>query len=67
MNTANNQKVVMMTTSEVAEYLRISTASIYRLVKMKEIPASKIGRQLRFRKDVIDNWLSRKESEHHKA
>jgi len=64
MNTSNKQRTVMMTTSEDAGYLRISTASIYRLFKMNEIPASKIGRQLRFRKDVIDEWLSRKESEY---
>ena len=56
----------MMTVSEVSEYLRISRASVYRLVKMKEIPVIRIGRQLRFRKDVIEEWLSKKESEHHK-
>ncbi|MEW6614373.1 MAG: helix-turn-helix domain-containing protein [Thermodesulfobacteriota bacterium] len=43
-----------MTTDEVARYLRVSKASIYRLVKDREIPVSKIGRHLRFRKDVID-------------
>ena len=57
---------LMMTVSEVSEYLRISRASVYRLVKMKEIPVIRIGRQLRFRKDVIDKWLSKKESEHNK-
>ena len=51
-----------MTIDEVAKYLRISKASVYRLVKGKQIPVSKIGRQLRFRKDVIDNWLSKKEN-----
>ena len=56
----------MMTVSEVSEYLRISKASVYRLVKMKEIPVIKIGRQLRFRKDVIDEWLSKKEAANHK-
>jgi len=56
----------LMTAIEVSEYLRISRASVYRLVKMKEIPVSKIGRQLRFRKDVIDEWLSKKEIECHK-
>ncbi len=66
MNTSNKQKAVRMTTSEVAVYLRISRASVYRLVKNREIPVSKIGRQLRFRKDVMDEWLSKKESEHHK-
>ena len=53
----------MMTTSEVAEYLRISRASVYRLVKNREMPVSKIGRQLRFRRNAIDKWLSKKENE----
>lgn len=56
----------LMTAGEVSEYLRISRASIYRLVKMKKIPVSKIGRQLRFRQDVIDKWLSEKETENHR-
>jgi excisionase family DNA binding protein len=55
-----------MTTCEVSEYLRISRASVYRLVKMKKIPVVKIGRQLRFRKDVIDGWLSAEEAENNK-
>ncbi|RJP56022.1 MAG: DNA-binding protein [Deltaproteobacteria bacterium] len=53
-----------MTTDEVARYLRVSKASIYRLVKDREIPVSKIGRHLRFRKDVIDEWLLEKERMH---
>ncbi|MBI4285828.1 MAG: helix-turn-helix domain-containing protein [Chloroflexi bacterium] len=52
-----------MTVEEVAEYLRISKASVYRLVRDKKIPVSKIGRQFRFRKDAIDRWLTKKESE----
>ena len=52
----------LMTIEEVAKYLRISKASVYRLVRGKQIPVSRIGRQLRFRKDVIDNWLSKKEN-----
>ncbi len=56
----------LMTTCEVSEYLRISRASVYRLVKMKKIPVVKIGRQLRFRKDVIDGWLSAEEAENNK-
>ncbi len=55
----------LMTVSEVSQYLRISKASVYRLVKMNKIPASKIGRQLRFRQDTLDEWLSKKEAESH--
>ena len=63
MATLSRKKFRLMTTEEVAKYLRISKASVYRMVKGKQIPVSKIGRQLRFRKDVIDDWLSKKEGE----
>ena len=63
MNIPKPKSLDLMTADEVARYLRISKASIYRLVKDKKIPVSSIGRQLRFRKDSIDRWLSKKESE----
>ncbi len=66
MKASNKDKPRLMTADEVARYLRISRASVYRLVRNKEIPVSKIGQQLRFRKDVVDNWLSKKESESQK-
>lgn len=53
----------LMTSTEVAEYLRVSKASVYRLVKDKGIPVSSVGRQLRFRRDSIDRWLARKEGD----
>ena len=51
----------LMTVVEVAEYLRISRASVYRLVRSRQVPVSSVGRQLRFRRDSIDRWLHDKE------
>lgn len=51
----------IMTMEEVAKYLRLHKSTLYRLVKQEVIPASKIGGRWRFRKDVIDQWLSEKE------
>lgn len=51
----------MMTTGEVAKYLRVSRATVYRLVKQGKIPVSRISKHLRFRKGSIDRWLSEKE------
>jgi excisionase family DNA binding protein len=51
----------LMTVAEVAEYLRISRASVYRLVRSRQLPVSSVGRQLRFRRDSIDRWLQDKE------
>ncbi|AKL98392.1 helix-turn-helix domain-containing protein [Endomicrobium proavitum] len=51
---ANKQ---IMDIKELSEYLGIGKSKIYSLIKLKKIPASKIGRQYRFSKDIIDNWL----------
>jgi excisionase family DNA binding protein len=48
-----------MTLQEVANYLRVTTKTIYRLIEANQIPAKKVGRQWRFDKDSIDVWLSK--------
>jgi excisionase family DNA binding protein len=56
-----DRKPRLMTIDEVARYLRIHRSTVYRLAKTGRIPASKVGNKWRFRKDVIDQWLSEKE------
>ena len=50
--------MALMTLQEVANYLRVTTKTIYRLLDARRIPARKVGRQWRFDKDSIDSWLS---------
>ena len=59
---AQDRKPRLMTIDEVAKYLRIHRSTVYRLAKGKRIPASKVGNKWRFRKDVIDRWLSEREN-----
>ncbi len=47
----------IMNVSELAEYIGVSKSKIYKLIRDKKIPASKIGRQYKFSKQVIDSWL----------
>ncbi len=47
----------VMDVKELSEYLGIGKSKIYKLIQEKKIPASKIGRQYRFSKSVIDSWL----------
>lgn len=49
----------IMTTSEVAQYLRLAEATIYKLAQAGEIPAVKVGRTWRFKKALIDEWFRR--------
>ena len=47
----------VMTTKQLAEYLQLNELTIYKWVQMGEIPAIKLGRALRFKKNIIDKWL----------
>ena len=47
----------LMTIDEVASYFKTSKYTIYRLIQRKEIPASKIGNQWRFKREELDEWL----------
>ena len=58
MDNINNNKI--MNIKELANYLGIGRTTIYNLIKKKKIPASKIGKQYRFSRDVIDSWLKDK-------
>ena len=48
------------TVTDVALYLRMSKSKVYRLVKDRQLPVARIGKTLRFRKDLLDNWLSQR-------
>jgi excisionase family DNA binding protein len=47
-----------MTTKEAAEYLRLNYMTVYKLAQRGRIPASKIGGNWRFKKDLLDSWLT---------
>jgi excisionase family DNA binding protein len=46
-----------LTTEEVLDYLQVNLRTVYRLIKAGRIPAVRVGRQWRFRKQDIDAWL----------
>jgi excisionase family DNA binding protein len=50
-------ELAIMTVKEVAEYLRVSEAKVYRLVKEGALPVARIGKAWRFRRDLLDEWL----------
>ncbi len=41
----------------LAKYLGVSGRTIYRLAEKGELPGSKVGRQWRFEKAAIDQWV----------
>jgi len=48
----------IMTVKQVAEYLQMDEHTIYKLARTGLIPSLKIAGQWRFKKDVIDKWIS---------
>lgn len=47
----------VMDIKTLAHYLGMGRSKIYGLIRLKKIPASRIGRQYRFSKDLVDAWL----------
>lgn len=56
----------IMTPKEAAKYLGFHLVTIYRLLKKNLVPATKIGGQWRFKKDVLDAWLLDRMNDHGK-
>jgi len=52
----------IMTTKEMAEYLKLHEITICKYAGEGRIPAIRIGRVWRFDKDVIDDWIARGQS-----
>lgn len=56
----------LMTIKEMADYLRLSKVTVYKMTRQGKIPALKIGKQWRYNKSEIDTWVKQKSnSEHH--
>lgn len=50
----------IMTVHELALYLKTSDAKVYRMARMRDLPAFRIGKSWRFKKKMIDMWISLK-------
>ena len=50
-----------LTAAEVAEILRVSTKTVYKLIKEKTLPAVKVGRENRIAKSQLIDYLQQKD------
>ena len=46
-----------MTIEEVSKYLRLTVQKLYKLAQRSHIPAYKFGREWRFKRERIDQWV----------
>ena len=47
-----------MTVAEVAKLMRVSTMTVYRLIKSGELAAVKIGKSYRLQPEDVDRYLA---------
>ena len=54
----SEQPARFMTVSEVADLMRVSSMTVYRLIKAGEIRAARVGKSYRIREDDVDQFLA---------
>ncbi len=47
----------ILTIKEVADYLKVTERTLYRLAQEGKIPAFKVGGSWRFRRNDLDQWI----------
>ncbi len=53
----NEDKPTLMTVEEAAQYLRLHPSTVYRLVRLRKLPAVKVGKQWRLDRETLEGWL----------
>ena len=53
------QRPRFLTVAEVADTLRVSTMTVYRLIKSGELRAARVGKSYRLREEDVDAYLSK--------
>jgi len=46
-----------MTVKELAAYLRVHPSTIYKLLRLRELPGFRVASEWRFNSTTIDRWL----------
>ena len=49
-----------LTVQEVADLMRVSTMTVYRIIKAGELPAVRVGRSFRVRDEDVDAYLGQR-------
>ncbi len=58
MPNVSNSSSEFMTVSEVADLMRVSSMTVYRLIKAGEIRAARVGKSYRIRESDVDQYLA---------
>lgn len=58
---ADGAPAAFLTMEQVLGYLKVTSRTIRRLIKVGDLPAVRLGRQWRFRQSDLDAWLNRQQ------
>ena len=47
----------IMTVEDVARYLKLKPQTVYKWAQEGQIPGAKLGKEWRFRRRIIDEWI----------
>jgi excisionase family DNA binding protein len=50
----------MLTIAEVAKYLKLHELTVRRLAREGELPAFKVGRQWRIKRELLESWIEQR-------
>ena len=48
----------ILTVKEICELLQVHQSTVYKLVRQSKIPSFRVGSDWRFRRDVIERWMT---------
>jgi len=52
-----------LTVAEVAALMRVSTMTVYRLIKSEQLASVRVGKSYRIREDDVDAYLAKRYTE----
>lgn len=56
--TQETERPRFMTVAEVAQLMRVSTMTVYRLIKAGDLPATRVGKSYRITEAHVDDYLA---------
>ena len=60
---SNHAKARFLTVAEVAELMRVSNMTVYRLINGGQLAAVRVGKSYRIREDDVDRYLAARYTE----
>jgi len=63
MTSSQGARARFLTVAEVAQLMRVSTMTVYRLIKAGEIASVRVGKSYRIGEDDVDSYIAKRYTE----